>query len=176
MLGSKYPPKLFRFAMQTKARGERPAKLKSAACVGAGVATKISGAVRSTGAVSGLDRADGRTYAHASCCRNSPRRCGACARQIPIIISGVFDGGFLVGSIVWTAGLLARRIGGSIVAHVANCVCGALSWDGILRPRPVSICTLGAGVVAVLLNSQHPDRVRRMRLCTRLVPDLFWHR
>ena len=99
------------------------------------------------------------------------------ARQIPIIVSGVFDGGFLVGS---------NRLDGRLLSAEDPADRSLLAWRTSFAAlchghgvTPVQACIqfalAGPGVVAVMLNSSHPDRVAENAGCVqRLASDLFW--
>jgi D-threo-aldose 1-dehydrogenase len=99
------------------------------------------------------------------------------AQQIPIIVSGVFDGGFLVGS----NRLDGRRLNGDDPAHRSR-----LAWRSAFAAlchghgvAPAQTCiqfVLAApGVVAVQLDSSRPERVaENVEFVQRKVPDAFW--
>jgi D-threo-aldose 1-dehydrogenase len=99
------------------------------------------------------------------------------ARQIPIIVSGVFDGGFLVGG---------NRLDGRVLSAEDPADRSLLTWrtsfaalchgHGV-TPAQASIqfALSGPGVVAVVLNSSHPDRAAdNIAFVERTVPDAFW--
>ncbi len=99
-------------------------------------------------------------------------------RQIPIVVSGVFDGGFLVGS-NRLDGRVARcgRSGESIIVRVANVVCRALPRAWRFAGTCVhSIRAVGAGRCCGGCS------IRRIRIAwrkmwiavLRKVPDGFW--
>ncbi len=98
-------------------------------------------------------------------------------RQIPIIASGVFDGGFLVGSNRWDGravnsddpanrSLLAWRTSFAALCH----------GHGVTPAHAcIQFALSGPGVVAVEISSSHPDRVAMNVDCVqRKVPDVFW--
>src|SRR5436190_1774479 len=89
------------------------------------------------------------------------------ARQIPIIGSGVFDGGFLVGS---------NRLDGRVPSAEDPADRSLLAWRASFAAlchghgvTPVQACIqfalAGPGVVAVMLTSSHADRVAENAGC-----------
>jgi D-threo-aldose 1-dehydrogenase len=99
------------------------------------------------------------------------------ARQIPIVVSGVFEDGFLVGS---------NRFGGRVLGADDPADRSLLAWrtsfaalclgHGVTPDQAcIQFALLGPGVVAVMLNSSYPDRVAENVGCAqRMVPDIFW--
>jgi D-threo-aldose 1-dehydrogenase len=99
------------------------------------------------------------------------------ARQIPIVVSGVFEGGFLVGR---------NRLDGRVPSADVPADRSLLAWRTSFAAlchghsvTPAQVCIQfalsGPGVVAVMLNSSHPDRVAENVGCVeRAVPDVFW--
>ena len=99
------------------------------------------------------------------------------ARKIPILVSGVFDGGFLVGS---------NRLDGHVLSSDDPADRSQLAWrtsfaalchgHGITPAQAcIQFALSGPGVVAVIVNSSHPDRVAENAGCVqRVVPDVFW--
>jgi D-threo-aldose 1-dehydrogenase len=178
LLGSKYRPKLVSVCDADENAWRAVGELKSAGLViGAGVATRDFGALISlapspdwmvlTGGLTLMRHRAGLLASMAE----------LAARQIPIIVSGVFDGGFLVGS---------NRLDGRVPSAEDPADRSLLTWrtsfvalchgHGV---TPAQACIQFAlsrpGVVAVLLNSSHPDRVaENASYVQRLVPDLFW--
>src|SRR4029078_92844 len=83
------------------------------------------------------------------------------SQQVPVIVSGVFDGGFLPGSNARDG----RAVNGDDPADRS-----VLAWrtsfaalchgHGVTPTQAcIQFALSGPGVVAVLLNSSHPDRV-----------------
>jgi D-threo-aldose 1-dehydrogenase len=99
------------------------------------------------------------------------------AQQIPIIVSGVFDGGFLLGG---------NRLDGRPLNSDDAADRSRLAWRTALAAlchghgvAPAQACiqfVLAApGVVAVLLDSSRPERVvENVGFVERKVPDAFW--
>jgi D-threo-aldose 1-dehydrogenase len=99
------------------------------------------------------------------------------ARQIPIVVSGVFEGGFLVGS---------NRLNGHVLSSDDPADRSRLAWRTSFAAlchghdiTPAQACIQfalsGPGVVAVVVNSSHPNRVAETACCAqRVVPDGFW--
>jgi D-threo-aldose 1-dehydrogenase len=99
------------------------------------------------------------------------------ARQIPTIVSDVFDGGFLVGS---------NRLDGRVLSAEGPADRSLLAWrtsfvalchgHGITPAQAcIQFALSGPGVVAVMLNSSHSDRVaENIASVERTVPDAFW--
>jgi D-threo-aldose 1-dehydrogenase len=178
LLGSKYQPKLISICDADESAWRAVGELKSAGLVlGAGVATRDFGALRSLAPspdwmvlLGGLTLMRHPSELLASMAE-------VAARQIPIIVSGVFDGGFLVGS---------NRLDGRVLSAENPADRSLLTWrtafvalchgHGITPAQAcIQFALSGPGVVAVLLNSSHPDRVaENAGYVQRLVPDLFW--
>jgi D-threo-aldose 1-dehydrogenase len=178
LLGSEYLPKLVSICGTNESAWRAVSELKAAGQVlGVGIATKDFDAVSSL--VPLLDwmiLTGGFTpMRHSAVLLAS--MADLAARQVPIIVSGVFDGGFLVGS---------SRLDGRVLSADDPTDRSLLTW----RTSFVALChghgvspahaciqfaLSGPGVVAVTLNSSHPDRVAENAGCVqRLVPDLFW--
>ena len=99
------------------------------------------------------------------------------ARQIPIVVSGVFEGGFLVGS---------NRLDGRVLSTEDPADRSLLRWrtsfaalchgHGITPAQAcIQFALSGPGGGAVMLNSSHPDRVaENIASVERTVPDAFW--
>jgi D-threo-aldose 1-dehydrogenase len=178
LLGSKYRPKLVSVCDADENAWRAVGELKSAGLVlGAGVATRDFGALVSlapspdwmvlTGGLTLMRHPAGLLASMAE----------LAARQIPIIVSGVFDGGFLVGN---------NRLDGLLLSAEDPADRSLLTWrtafvalchgHGITPAQAcIEFALLQPGVVAVLLNSSHPDRVaENASYVQRLVPDLFW--
>ncbi len=98
-------------------------------------------------------------------------------RQIPIIVSGVFEGGFLLGS-----NRLDRRLLSADHSADRSLLAWRTSFAALCHGHgvaPAQACIQfalsGPEVVAVLLNSSHPDRVaENVGFAQRMVPDVFW--
>ncbi len=98
-------------------------------------------------------------------------------RQIPIVVSGVFDGGFLVGG---------NCLDGCVLDAVDPANRAWLAWrtsfaalchgHGVTPAQAcIQFALSGPGVVAVVLDSSHPDRVaENVNSVLRKVPDAFW--
>jgi D-threo-aldose 1-dehydrogenase len=99
------------------------------------------------------------------------------ARQIPSVVSGVFEGGFLVGS-----NRLDGRVkkaddpaGRSLLAWRTSFAALCLGHGVTPAQACIQFALSGSGVVAVVLNSSHPDRAAENVGCAqRTVPDIFW--
>jgi D-threo-aldose 1-dehydrogenase len=99
------------------------------------------------------------------------------ARQIPVVVSGVFDGGFLVGN---------NRLDGRVLSTEDPADRSLLTWrtsfaalchgHGITPAQAcIQFALSGPGVAAVMLNSSHPDRVAENTASVeRTVPAGFW--
>jgi D-threo-aldose 1-dehydrogenase len=178
LLGSQYPPKLLSVCGADKRAWRAVNELKAAGLVlGAGVATKNFDAPSSL--VPSVDWVvlTGRF----TLMRHPPELLASmaelAARQIPIVVSGVFEGGFLVGR---------NRLDGRVPSVENPADRSLLAWrtsfaalchgHGVTPAQAcIQFALSGPGVVAVLLNSSHPDRVaENAGYVQRLVPDLFW--
>jgi len=102
---------------------------------------------------------------------------GLASRQIPVILAGVFNGGFLTGS---------NCLDGRIINAEDSAIQSLFAWRKAFAAlchghglTPAHACIQFAlsapGVIAVELNSSHPDRVAaNVESVTRKVPDAFW--
>jgi D-threo-aldose 1-dehydrogenase len=178
LLGDKYQPKLISICEPVENAWRAAIELKTAGVVlGAGVATSdFSGLNLLAPAVDWMLLTGGF-----SLMRHSAERLASmgelAARQIPIIISGVFEGGFLVGN---------NRLDGRVLNTGDPADRSLLAWRTSFAAlcyghnvTPAQACIQfalsGPGVVAVMLNSSHPDRVAENVGCVeRMVPDVFW--
>jgi D-threo-aldose 1-dehydrogenase len=98
-------------------------------------------------------------------------------RQIPVVVSGVFNGGFLVGN---------NRLDGRVLSTEDPADRSLLAWrtsfaalchgHGITPAQAcIQFALSGPGVVALILNSSHPDRVaENIASVERTVPNAFW--
>lgn len=99
------------------------------------------------------------------------------SQQIPVIVSGVFDGGFLTGS---------NRLDGRAVSTDDPTDRSLLAWRTSFvalchghSVNPAQACIQfalsGPGVAAVLLESSRPERVaENVESVERKAPDSFW--
>jgi D-threo-aldose 1-dehydrogenase len=98
-------------------------------------------------------------------------------QQIPIIVSGMFNGGFLTGS---------NRLDGRLLNPHDPADRSLLAWrtsfaalchgHGVTPAQAcIQFALAGPGVVAVLLESSRPERVgENVESVRRKVPDPFW--
>lgn len=178
LLGSEYRPKMVSICDADESAWRAVGELKAAGLVhGAGVVTKDFDALGSLmPSVDWMVLTGGFTPM-----RHSAERLASmaelAARQIPIVVSGVFEGGFLVGS---------TRLDGRVLTSEDPTDRSLLTW----RTSFVALChghgvtpahaciqfaLSGPGVIAVMLNSSHPDRVAENADCVQqTVPDVFW--
>ena len=178
LLGSKYQPKLLSICGTNESTWRTACELKAAGQVlGAGVATRNFGALGSLApSPDWIVLLGGFTLMRHSA-ELVVSMAELAARQIPIIVSGVFDGCFLVGS---------NRLDGRVLSAEDPADRSLLTWrtafvalchgHGITPAQAcIQFALSGPGVVAVLLNSSHPDRVaENAGYVQRLVTDLFW--
>lgn len=178
LLGSEYRPKLISICGTNESAWQAARDLKAAGQVlGAGVATKDFDALRSL-----LPPVDWMVLTGGF----TPMRHSAellasmaelAARQVPIIVSDMFDDGFLVGNNHFDGRVLNGddQADRSLLAWRTSFV--ALCHGHGVTPAHASIqfALSCPGVVAVLVNSSHPDRVAENAVSVqRPVPDIFW--
>jgi D-threo-aldose 1-dehydrogenase len=178
LLGSEYQPKLVSICDADDDAWRTVSDLKAAGMVlGAGLATSNFGGLNSLApSVDWVVLMGGFTL------MRHPADLVAvmadlAARQIPIVVSGVFEGGFLVGS---------NRLDGRVLNPANPTDRSLLAWrtsfaalclgHGVTPAQAcIQFALSGPGVVAVVLNSSHPDRVAENVGCVqRMVPDIFW--
>jgi D-threo-aldose 1-dehydrogenase len=178
LLGSEYQPKLISICDADESAWRAVSELKAAGMVlGAGIATRDFSTLKSL-----VPSADWMVLAGGfTLMRHSAELLSAIAElaawQVPIIVSGVFDGGFLVGS---------NRLDGRVLSAEDPADRSLLTWrtsfaalchgHGVTPAQAcIQFALLGPGVVAVMLNSSHPDRVaENAGYVGRPVSDLFW--
>ena len=162
LLGSEYRPKLVSICNADEDAWRAVSELKAAGSVlGAGVVARDFGSLNSlTPSVDWVVLTGGFTLMrHPAELLASMAELAA--RQIPIVVSGVFDGGFLVGS---------NRLDGRVLSAEDPADRSLLTWrtsfaalchgHGVTPAQAcIQFALSGPGVVAVMLNSSHPDRV-----------------
>jgi D-threo-aldose 1-dehydrogenase len=178
LLGSEYPPKLISICDADESGWPAVGELKSAGLVlGAGVAARDLRTLSSL-----TPSADWMVLTGGFTLMRHPAELLAsmtelAARQIPIIVSNVFEGGFLVGS---------NRLDGRVLSAEDPADRSLLTWrtsfaalchgHGVTPAQAcIQFALSGRGVIAVMLNSSHPDRVAENAGCVgQPVSDLFW--
>jgi D-threo-aldose 1-dehydrogenase len=178
LLGTEYRPKVISIDDPTESEWRAVSELKAAGLVrGAGLITRnLSSPSSLEPSPDWIVLAGGFTLL-----RHPPEMLTGMAQlamqEIPIIVSGVFDGGFLVGS---------NRLDGRVPSAENPTDRSLLAWrtsfaalchgHGITPAHAcVQFALSGPGVVAVMLNSSHPDRVAEsVASAERAVPDAFW--
>jgi D-threo-aldose 1-dehydrogenase len=178
LLGSKYRPKLVSICNADESAWRAISQLKAAALVlGTGVVARDLGSLSSlTPSVDWVVLTGGFTpMRHPAELLASMAELAA--RKIPVVVSGVFDGGFLVGN---------NRLDGRVLSAEDPADRSLLTWrtsfaalchgHGITPAQAcIQFALSGPAVVAVLLNSSHPDRVaENIASVERAVPDAFW--
>jgi D-threo-aldose 1-dehydrogenase len=178
LLGSRYRPKLVSICDADEIAWRKIGELKAAGFVlGTGLVARELGSLSSlTPSVDWVVLASGFTL------MRHPRELLAsmaelAARQTPIVVAEVFEGGFLVGS---------NRLDGRALSAEELADRSLLAWrtsfaalchgHGISPAQAcIQFALSGPGVVAVMLNSSHPDRVAENIVSVeRTVPDAFW--
>jgi D-threo-aldose 1-dehydrogenase len=178
LLGSEYRPKLISICGTNENAWRAGCELKAAGQVlGAGVATKDFDALNSLEpSVGWMVLTGGFTpMRHSAELLRSMAELSA--RQIPILVSDVFDGGFLVGNNHFDGRVLNaddpadRSLLAWRTSFVALC-----HGHGVTPAHACIQFTLsGPGVIAVMVNSSHSDRVAENAISVQLlVPDIFW--
>lgn len=178
LLGSEYQPKLVSICDADESAWRAVGELKAAGLVlGTGVAARDFSALSSL-----TPAADWMVLTGGFSLMRHPAELLAsmtelATREIPIIVSGVFDGGFLVGS---------NRLDGRVLSAEDLADRSLLTWRTSFAAlchghgvSPAQACIQFAlsrpGVVAVMVNSSHPDRVaENVGYVGGPVPDLFW--
>lgn len=178
LLGSAYQPKLLSISDANESAWQAVSELKAAGLLlGAGMVARDFDSLSSlTPSVDWVVLAGGFTLM-----RHPAERLASMAevtaRQIPIVVSGVFERRFLLGS---------NRLDGRVLSADDPADRSLLTWrtsfaalchgHGVTPAQAcIQFALSGPGVVAVILNSSHSDRVAENVGCVqRLVPDLFW--
>jgi D-threo-aldose 1-dehydrogenase len=180
MLGDAYRPKLVSIGDADDDAWRAVSELKAAGMVlGAGLVATDSRAVKDC--VASLEP-DWITLARGCTLMRHPPETLAwmsdmAQREIPIVVAGVFEGGFLVGG---------NQLDGRVVSADEPARRALFAW----RKAFVALCdghgispahaciqfALSApGVIAVLLDSSYPDRVaENIKSACRKVPNNFW--
>jgi D-threo-aldose 1-dehydrogenase len=178
LLGSEYRPKLVSICGPNETAWQAVCDLKAAGQVlGAGIATKDFDALSSLAPrVDWMILTGGFTpMRHSAVLLASMAELAA--RRVPIVASGVFDGGFLVGD---------SRLDGRVLNGDDPADRSLLTW----RTSFVALCyghgvtpahaciqfaLAGPAVIAVMVNSSHPDRVAENAISVqRPVSNVFW--
>lgn len=178
LLGSEYRPKLVSICDADESAWRAVSELKVAGLVlGAGAAARDFGTLSSLAPAADWMVLTGGFTVMRHPAESLASMAELAARQIPIVVSGVFEGGFLVGS---------NRLDGRVPSAEDPADRSLLAWrtsfaalchgHGVTPAQAcIQFALSGPGVVAVMLNSSHPDRVAENAECVqRLVPDLFW--
>ncbi len=178
LLGDEYQPKLVSISNADESAWRAVSELKSAGLVlGAGVSTSRLGGLNALmSSVDWVILTEGFTQMrHPAELLTSMTELAA--RQIPIIVSGVFEGGFLLGR---------NRLEGRVPSADEPADRSLLAWrtsfvalchgHGVAPAQAcIQFALSGPGVVAVMLNSSHPDRVaENVGYVQQTVPDAFW--
>jgi D-threo-aldose 1-dehydrogenase len=178
LLGSEYRPKLVSICGTNESACRAACQLKTARLVlGVGIATRDFAALSSLAPPPDWMILTGgfTPMRHSAAMLDS--MADLAARQIPILVSGVFDGGFLVGS---------NRLDGRLLITDNPADRSLLTWrtsfvalchgHGIAPAHACIQFALSApNIIAVMVNSSHPDRIAENAVCAqRPVPDIFW--
>jgi D-threo-aldose 1-dehydrogenase len=178
LLGSEYRPKLVSICDADDRAWRAVSELKAAGMVlGVGLATSDFGGLSSLAPSVDWVVLTGRFTLMRHSADLVAVMAELAARQIPIVVSGVFESGFLVGS---------NRLDGRVLGVDDPTDRSLLAWrtsfaalclgHGVTPAQAcIQFALSGPGVVAVMLNSSHPDRVAENVGCVqRTVPDIFW--
>jgi D-threo-aldose 1-dehydrogenase len=178
LLGSEYRPKLVSIFDADDCAWRAVSELKAAGIVrGAGIITTGSRARSSLAPpVDWVVVAGGYTLM-----RHPPEILTVMAefaeRQIPVVVAGVFDGGFLVGGIRLDGRVLDANDPANRSLFAWRTAFAALCHAHGITPAHACIqfALSAPGVVAVALNSSHPDRVvQNVDAVVQEVPASFW--
>ncbi len=178
LLSSEYQPKLISICDADESSWQAVCELKAAGLVlGVGVATRGLDAMNSLPPSADWIVLTGGFTLMRHSVELVASMAELAARQIPIIVSGVFDGGFLVGS---------NRLDGRVLSSEDPADRSLLAWrtsfaalchgHGVMPAQAsIQFALSGPGVVAVLLNSSHRDRAAdNIAFVERRVLDSFW--